>query len=45
MTPAAAVCAACGQEFKVPMNDLKQTRTAQESLQQQFDRHVCVEKT
>ena len=41
MTPVVAVCAACGQEFKVAGKDIKQTRAAQENLQAQFDRHEC----
>jgi hypothetical protein len=41
MTPAVALCAACGKEFKVSMEDLKRTSAAQESLQRQFDEHEC----
>jgi hypothetical protein len=41
MTPALAICAACAQEFKVPVNVLNQTKEAQKNLQGQFDRHVC----
>lgn len=44
MTPAIAVCTACGREFKVTVNELRQVATAQESLRTQFDRHVCEEK-
>jgi|KBSMisStandDraft_5_1062788.scaffolds.fasta_scaffold00543_24 hypothetical protein len=41
MTPAVAACAACGQEFKAPMDTLRRTKDAQENLQSQFDRHAC----
>ena len=40
-TPARGVCTLCSREFKVPMNALKRTAEAQESLQEQFDRHKC----
>jgi hypothetical protein len=41
MTPAVAICAACGQEFKASIDSLRRTKDAQENLQGQFDRHVC----
>jgi hypothetical protein len=44
MTPAVATCTACGQEFKAPVAALSRTKDAQESLQTQFDRHVCQTK-
>lgn len=45
MVPVIAVCTACGREFKVSLNELRQVTAAQESLRTQFDRHVCEEKT
>jgi hypothetical protein len=45
MTPAVATCAACGQEFKAPMDSLRRTKDAQENLQGQFDRHACQPNT
>ena len=41
MTPAIAVCTACGREFKVPPGSLSKTAEAQESLRIQFAEHVC----
>jgi len=40
-TPVVAVCAACAREFKVPMTLISRTKDAQESLQKQFNEHVC----
>jgi hypothetical protein len=44
MIPAIAVCTACGREFKVSVNELRQVTAAQESLRAQFDRHECEER-
>jgi hypothetical protein len=44
MVPVVAVCTVCGQEFKASLNELRQVTAAQQSLQTQFDRHVCEEK-
>ncbi len=41
MTPAAAVCSACGKEFKVPVQSLNRLQQAKEILQSEFDRHIC----
>jgi hypothetical protein len=43
-TPAVAMCALCGREFKVTMAELSRTKDAQTSLQKQFDQHLCEEK-
>jgi hypothetical protein len=43
-TPAIAICAACGQEFKVPLTHLRKVKDAQDYLQEQFDRHECEAK-
>ena len=40
-TPVMAVCDACGKQFKAPMTTIAKTKTAQDSLQQQFDMHKC----
>jgi hypothetical protein len=40
-TPAVAVCALCGREFRVPTSAPGRTADGQSSLQQQFDRHKC----
>lgn len=44
MVPAVAVCTACGREFKVALNDLRQVTAAQESLRSQFGAHACEEE-
>jgi hypothetical protein len=41
MVPAVAICAACGREFRVPVESLKRLTESQESLERQFDRHQC----
>jgi hypothetical protein len=41
-TPVLAICASCNRQFKVPTIDLWRMKDAHESLQQQFDRHVCL---
>jgi transcription elongation factor Elf1 len=41
MIPAVAVCSACGKEFKVSVNELRQVSAAQQSLQTQFSEHEC----
>ncbi|HEY1464465.1 MAG TPA: hypothetical protein VGF44_13700 [Terriglobales bacterium] len=41
MTPVIAVCMACDRQFKVPLESLAKTKTAQDYLQEQFDRHQC----
>ena len=40
-TPVMAVCELCGKQFKAPMTAIAKTKTAQASLQQQFDLHQC----
>lgn len=42
-TPAIGVCTHCGQQFKVPLTALAKTNDAKANLQQQFNRHKCVE--
>ena len=44
MVPAIAVCTACGRDFKVALNELRQVTAAQESLRSQFAAHVCNEE-
>jgi hypothetical protein len=44
MVPAVAVCTACGREFKVSLNELRQVTAAQESLRSQFAAHTCNEE-
>ena len=39
--PAVAICTACAREFKVPLNLLKRTTEAQETLRKQFAEHKC----
>ena len=39
--PAVAVCTSCAKEFKVPLNLLKRTTEAQETLRKQFAEHKC----
>jgi hypothetical protein len=41
-TPAIAVCTLCTREFKVSLCALTRTKDAQENLEQQFERHKCV---
>ncbi|HTW59083.1 MAG TPA: hypothetical protein VMD99_13205 [Terriglobales bacterium] len=41
ITPAVAVCTYCASTFKVPLDSLKRTADAQESLRKQFDTHKC----
>ena len=43
MLPVVAVCTACGREFKASLNELRRATAAQESLQRQFDQHMCEE--
>ena len=45
MIPAVAVCTACGREFKVSVNELRQVSAAQQSLQRQFSEHECAMTT
>jgi hypothetical protein len=40
-TPAVAVCTGCARVFNVPLDSLKRTADAQESLRKQFGEHVC----
>lgn len=40
-TPAVAVCTCCSRDFKVPLESLKRTAEAQESLRKQFAEHKC----
>jgi hypothetical protein len=40
-TPAIAVCAACNQEFRVPVDVLKRVGGAVEHLKLQFAQHKC----
>jgi hypothetical protein len=42
--PAVCVCSQCGREFKVPLDLLKRTCDAQESLRKQFAEHKCALK-
>jgi hypothetical protein len=39
--PAIGVCTYCVREFKVPIDSLKRTSEAQESLRKQFAEHKC----
>jgi hypothetical protein len=39
--PAVAVCTNCERTFKVPLESLKRTSEAQESLRKQFAEHRC----
>jgi hypothetical protein len=39
--PAIGVCTDCAMNFKVPLEMLKRTSDAQESLRKQFDAHKC----
>ncbi len=40
-TPAVGFCTSCAATFKVPLDSLKRTPDAQESLRKQFDNHKC----
>jgi hypothetical protein len=40
-TPAVAVCTNCERVFKAPLESLKRTSEAQESLRKQFAEHRC----
>ena len=40
-TPAVGFCTCCATTFKVPLDSLKRTGDAQESLRRQFDTHTC----
>jgi hypothetical protein len=40
--PAVAVCTDCARTFKVPLESLKKTAEAQESLRKQFAEHKCI---
>jgi hypothetical protein len=40
-TPAIGFCTCCAATFKVPLDSLKRTTDAQESLRKQFDTHKC----
>ena len=40
--PAVGVCTACARTFKVPLDFLKKTAEAQESLRKQFAEHKCI---
>ena len=39
--PAIGVCTDCAMNFKVPLEMLKKTSDAQESLRKQFEAHKC----
>ena len=39
--PAIGVCTGCATNFKVPLEMLKRTSDAQESLRKQFEAHKC----
>jgi len=39
--PAIGICTNCERTFKVPMESLKRTSEAQESLRKQFAEHRC----
>jgi hypothetical protein len=39
--PAVGVCTGCQRTFKVPVESLKKTSEAQESLREQFAEHRC----
>jgi hypothetical protein len=39
--PAVGVCTSCSRTFDVPVNRLKRTSDAQESLRKQFAEHKC----
>jgi len=39
--PAIGICTHCAQNFKVPLDSLKRTSDAQESLRKQFTEHKC----
>lgn len=39
--PAIGVCTRCSRTFKVPLDSLKRTSDAQESLRKQFAEHKC----
>jgi hypothetical protein len=39
--PALGVCTYCANSFKVPLDSLKRTSDAQESLRKQFAEHKC----
>jgi len=40
-TPAVGFCTYCAATFKVPLDSLKRTTDAQESLRKQFGAHKC----
>ena len=40
--PAVGVCPDCARTFKVPLDSLKKTAEAQESLRKQFAEHKCI---
>jgi hypothetical protein len=39
--PVAALCTYCSRDFNVPLDSLKRTSDAQESLRKQFAEHKC----
>ena len=39
--PAVGICTKCDRNFKVPLDFLKRTSDAQESLRKQFVEHKC----
>jgi hypothetical protein len=39
--PAVGICTHCERNFKVPLDSLKRTSDAQESLRKQFVGHKC----
>jgi hypothetical protein len=39
--PAVGICTQCERNFKVPLDSLKRTSDAQESLRKQFVEHKC----
>ena len=40
-TPAVGICTNCDRIFKVPLEALRRTAEAQESLRKQFAEHKC----
>jgi len=39
--PAIGICTYCATNFQVPLESLKRTSDAQESLRKQFEEHKC----
>jgi hypothetical protein len=42
--PAIGICTYCATNFNVPVEKLKRTSDAQESLRKQFEEHKCSHK-